>query len=90
MADVTLGDADGKSLSVPLQRSNAVGLFRLTDRVFHTVTFVAALFVLVLLGAIILSLIVGAWPSIAKFGVGFLVGERWSVNKEIFGALSPI
>jgi phosphate transport system permease protein len=46
--------------------------------------------VLILLGAIILSLIVGAWPSIAKFGVGFLVGERWSVNKEIFGALSPI
>jgi phosphate transport system permease protein len=45
---------------------------------------------LILLGAIILSLIVGAWPSIAKFGVGFLYGERWSVNKEIFGALSPI
>jgi phosphate transport system permease protein len=90
MADVTLDDADGKGLSVPLQRSNAVGLFRLTDRVFHTVTFVAALFVLILLGAIILSLIVGAWPSIAKFGPGFLVGERWSVNKEIFGALSPI
>jgi phosphate transport system permease protein len=90
MADVTLDNADGESLSVRLQRSNAVGSFRLTDRVFHTVTFVAALFVLILLGAIILSLIVGAWPSIAKFGVGFLVGERWSVNKEIFGALSPI
>jgi phosphate transport system permease protein len=90
MADVTLGNADGKSLSVRMQRSNTVGLFRLTDRVFHNVTFVAALFVLLLLGAIILSLIVGAWPSIAKFGFGFLSGERWSVNKEIFGALSPI
>src|SRR3984885_10840319 len=90
MADITLSNVDGKSLSVAFQRSNAVGLFRLTDRVFYTVTFVAALFVLILLGAIILSLIVGAWPSIAKFGVGFLYGERWSVNKEIFGALSPI
>jgi len=41
----------------------------LTDRIFHNVTFAAALFVLILLGAIILSLIVRAWPSIAKFGV---------------------
>ncbi len=62
----------------------------MTDRVFQNVTFAAALFVLILLGAIILSLIVGAWPAISKFGVGFLYGERWSVNKEIFGALSPI
>jgi phosphate transport system permease protein len=90
MADLTLSNADGKSLSVQQQRMSAVGAFRLTDRVFHNITFVAALFVLILLGAIILSLIVGAWPSIAKFGVGFLYGARWSVNKEIFGALSPI
>jgi phosphate transport system permease protein len=90
MAYVTLSDADGKSSSVQQQRISAVGAFRLTDRVFHNVTFVAALFVLILLGAIILSLAVGAWPAITKFGVGFLYGERWSVNKEIFGALSPI
>lgn len=90
MAYVTLDNADGKSVSVQQQRMSVVGAFRLTDKVFHNVTFVAALFVLILLGAIILSLIVGAWPSITKFGVGFLYGERWSVNKEIFGALSPI
>ena len=91
MADVTLGDnpASG-SLSVQRQRMSAVGAFRSTDRVFHAITYAAALFVLALLGAIILSLIVGAWPSIANFGFGFLYGERWSVNKEIFGALSPI
>ena len=88
MADITLSNVDGKSSSV--QRQSALGSFRLTDRIFHNLTFAAALFVLILLGAIILSLIVGAWPSIAKFGVGFLYGERWSVNKEIFGALSPI
>jgi len=89
MADITLSNVDGKSSSVQ-QRESALGSFRLTDRVFHNVTFAAALFVLILLGAIILSLIVGAWPAIEKFGVGFLYGERWSVNKEIFGALSPI
>jgi phosphate transport system permease protein len=91
MAYATLSNAEGKTASVlQQQRSNAVGSFRLTDRVFHNVTFVAALFVLILLGAIILSLIVGAWPAMSKFGIGFLYGERWSVNKEIFGALSPI
>jgi phosphate transport system permease protein len=90
MADITIGDVDSKSVSVQQQRQSAVGAFRLTDKVFHSVTFAAALFVLILLGAIILSLIVGAWPSISKFGVEFLYAERWSVNKEIFGALSPI
>jgi phosphate transport system permease protein len=90
MADLTLTSPASKGLSVEAQRMSAVSSFRVTDRAFHGVTFAAALFVLVLLGAIILSLIVGAWPAIAKFGVGFLYGERWSVNKEIFGALSPI
>ena len=40
--------------------------------------------------ALPISLIAGAWPSISKFGLGFIYGDRWSVNKEIFGALSPI
>jgi phosphate transport system permease protein len=90
MADITLSDTGGKSASLQHQRLSAVGAFRMTDRLFHNITFAAALFVLVLLGAIIVSLFVGAWPAIVKFGVGFLYGERWSVNKEIFGALSPI
>jgi phosphate transport system permease protein len=91
MADITIGDVDAESVAVrQQQRKSAVGAFRITDTVFHNVTYGAALFVLILLGAIILSLIVGAWPSISKFGVEFLYAERWSVNKEIFGALSPI
>src|SRR5438132_11956860 len=88
MVDISFGDVAAKSVSAEQQR--AVSVFRVTDRVFHSVTFAAALFVLILLGAIILSLIVGASPSIAKFGAEFLYSERWSVNKEIFGALSPI
>jgi phosphate transport system permease protein len=90
MADITFSNVDGKRVVARQQRESALNAFRLTDRVFHGLTFASALFVLILLGAIILSLIVGAWPAIGKFGVGFLYGERWSVNKEIFGALSPI
>ena len=71
-------------------RARALGGLKLSDLIFHWMTFIAALFVLALLGAIILSLVIGAWPALAKFGPGFLVNERWSPSREIFGALAPI
>ncbi len=64
--------------------------FALGDTIFRRMTFSAAIFVLLLLGAIIGSLIYGAAPALSKFGFGFLTTERWSVGQEIFGALSPI
>ena len=90
MADVTFDSIDAKDDAAERQRLSVVSSFRSGDRLFRNVTFAAAVFVLVLLGAIIVSLFVGAWPSISKFGFEFLYSERWSVNKEIFGALSPI
>ena len=78
------------SLSLAESRARAIRSFRTGDAVFRTVTFLAALFVLILLGGIIGSLIVGAWPALSKFGFGFLTTQRWSVNREIFGAVSPI
>ena len=90
MADLTLNTIAGKGLSIEEQRLGAIRSFRLADKTFHSLTFAAALFVLILLGSIIVSLIVGAWPAVEKFGVGFLYTQRWSVNKEIFGAISPI
>ena len=59
MADLALGNAASKELPVEVQRMNAVRSFRFTDRMFQGVTFAAALFVLILLGAIILSLFIG-------------------------------
>ena len=90
MADVTMKDVSAGRLTLVESRLRALAVFRVGDAVFHNVTFASALFVLVLLGAIIGSLIVGAWPALAKFGFAFLTTERWSVNQEIFGALSPI
>ena len=71
-------------------RARALGALKLTDKIFHGMTFAAAAFVLALLGAIIISLIVGALPAFSTFGFGFLVNERWSPSREIFGALAPI
>ena len=71
-------------------RLRALAAFRLVDALFHSVTFASALFVLVLLGAIIASLVIGAWPAIEKFGFGFLVSQRWNTGDEIFGGLPAL
>ncbi|WP_300295079.1 phosphate ABC transporter permease subunit PstC [Ferrovibrio sp.] len=73
-------------------RQRAVGSrwFGISDRLFHGMTFAAALTVLLLLGGVIVALLEGSWPAFAKFGFGFLVTESWNPVTEQFGALSPI
>jgi len=63
---------------------------RAQDNVFRWATLFFALLVLALLGGVILALIVGAWPALQTFGLGFLVTEVWNPVTEKFGALAPI
>lgn len=77
-------------VSSAMMRANALKGFVLGDKIFRNLTFSAAVFVLLLLGAIIISLIIGAYPALAKFGFGFLTSERWNTDQEIFGAYAPI
>jgi phosphate transport system permease protein len=58
--------------------------------VFAVCAQVAGLFVLVLLGAIIVSLFIGGLPSFRAFGLGFLVNTDWDPVREIYGAAVPI
>lgn len=60
------------------------------DRLFHRLTQFSAILVLITLAAIIISLIIGSWPSLKNFGFGFLVDTSWNPPKEIFGALPAI
>jgi len=46
--------------------------------------------VLALLGAIIVSLIVGAAPALKTFGISFLWTTEWNPVTEVFGAFVPI
>jgi len=62
----------------------------LEDRIFHWLTLASAVFVVLMLLGVMVSLLVGAWPALAKFGPAFIWTERWSPVKEIFGALTPI
>ena len=42
------------------------------DRVFYWMTLLSAVFVVVMLVGVMVSLVVGAWPALAKFGPAFV------------------
>ena len=79
--------------SDPFDRARALNAFKLSDSVFYWATRFAALSVLGILGGIILSLIVGAWPAMKAFGFDFLFTQRWAPSAQptpVLGALGPI
>src|SRR5262249_28264125 len=63
---------------------------QLGDLIFGGITRIAALITLVLLAAIIVSLVVGAWPSIRHFGLAFLWTAEWDPVQQKFGGLIMI
>jgi phosphate transport system permease protein len=62
----------------------------LLDILFAAVAKGAAVFTLLLLVAILVSLTISAWPAISKFGLGFLFSTTWDPVKEDFGGLVMI
>jgi phosphate transport system permease protein len=71
-------------------RARALARLRLGDLGFRVLTRAAAMAVLIILGAVILSLIQGSLPALQAFGLNFLIEERWNPVTERFGALAPI
>ncbi|HEY2892040.1 MAG TPA: phosphate ABC transporter permease subunit PstC [Dongiaceae bacterium] len=63
---------------------------RLQDSIFRGATMFFAIMVLALLGGVIISLAIGAWPALSSFGFGFLVTQAWNPVTDKFGALAPI
>ncbi|WP_442283076.1 phosphate ABC transporter permease subunit PstC [Variovorax sp. M-6] len=61
-----------------------------TDRLFGWAAKGAALLTLAMLIGILLSLLVGAWPAISKFGLGFLTSSVWDPVKDEYGGLVMI
>jgi phosphate transport system permease protein len=62
----------------------------LGDTIFSAVAHASGILVLVLLGAIILSLFIGGLPAFQAFGAGFLVSSDWDPVREVFGAAVPV
>ena len=75
---------------VSMTRARALARFRFRDDAFRNITRTAAISVLVILGGVILSLLVGSWPAIKAFGFGFLLSEQWDPVADKYGALAPI
>lgn len=71
-------------------RQKVLKRLRLSDRLFFWLTRAAALTVLGILGAVIVALMIGAWPALKEFGFGFLVTESWNPVTEKFGAIAPV
>ena len=89
MADFAIREASARR-SDTAERSIVLRRFRSIDRLFGGMTLGAAVFVLVLLGGIILSLIIGSMPAFRAFGFNFLVTEVWNPNDDVYGALGAI
>ena len=71
-------------------RASALARFRTSDQVFRVLTRAAAIFVLVLLGGVMLSLVIGAWPAIKAFGFGFLTSTDWDPVNDSYGAVVAV
>jgi phosphate transport system permease protein len=83
---VTAETAGAARVGVEKGRAGAIG-----DVVFRALTFLFALLVLLILGGVIVSLIIGAWPALRTFGFfSFVVTQVWNPVTQQFGALGSI
>jgi len=74
--------------SAPIARRRSGGSFG--DALFAAIAKASGVFVLVLLGAIIISLFIGGWPSFRAFGLHFITDSDWDPVQQVFGAAVPI
>lgn len=75
-------------MSPPPARSARMGA--IADKLFGFAARAAALLTLSLLAAILVSLVIGAWPAIEKYGLGFLTNTVWDPVAGEFGGLVMI
>jgi phosphate transport system permease protein len=89
MANIT-AEARDMPRSISVDRNKTLAGFKQRDTFFKALTFSAALAVLLILGSVIVSLIIGSMPAINAFGFGFVVSQTWNPVTDKFGAMAPI
>ncbi len=72
----------------PVRRASPAGAN--LERLFEGVCFAAATALLAALGGVLVSLAIGGWPALAKFGLGFVTNVTWDPVKDVYGAAGPI
>jgi phosphate transport system permease protein len=58
--------------------------------VFEGLCFAAATALLAALGGLVVSLVIGGWPAIRKFGFGFITTTAWNPVTDVYGAAGPL
>ena len=91
MADMAI-QSEAMEAAGTYDRARALNAFKLGDATFYWITRACAISVLLILGGIILSLIVGALPAMKQYGIAFLWSQRWapSADPPVLGALGPM
>ena len=91
MADMAI-QSEAMEAAGTYDRARALSAFKLGDATFYWITRACAISVLLILGGIILSLIVGALPAMKQYGFAFLWSQRWapSADPPVLGALGPM
>jgi len=90
VADLALQQEAGIAAQDVKERAQALDRFRLGDNMFRLLTRSAAIGVLVLLGGVMLSLVIGAMPAFSEYCFDFLTTQNWNPVTEKFGALAPV
>lgn len=91
VADMAV-ESDVIDAAGPYDRAKALSAFKLGDVTFYWITRLSAISVLLILGGIIVSLIIGAVPAMKEYGFAFLWTQRWapSADPPVLGALGPM
>jgi phosphate transport system permease protein len=63
---------------------------RFGDTVYRAVTTGVAVLIVALLVGISIQLVANSWPSISRFGLGFISSQKWNPVTGEYGALSSI
>jgi phosphate transport system permease protein len=78
------GESYGRALSTGRAR------LQLFDTVFAALTRAAAIAVLMMLSAVLVSLVQGSWLAFSTFGLRFLTTSTWNPTDDVYGAAAPV
>jgi len=74
--------------SAPIRRHTPRG--KAIDPIFEGLCFGAATMLLAALGGVLISLLIGGWPALSKFGFAFITNVTWDPVNDVYGAAGPI
>ncbi|CAN5315223.1 phosphate ABC transporter permease PstC [soil metagenome] len=78
------------AIPLPATRRRSAPRGAFMARIFEWLCFSAATLLLTALGGLMISLLLGGWPTFQKFGLDFLTSSTWNPVTEVYGAAGPI